>query len=107
MEIAHGQHVRRPGEIGTNLRPDLRPTVIGGTQEGKNRALHVAMFAAQISLDDVGVAAEPIFKMATRFNDVHRAQRYDQGQAKSTEEKAKLPRRHFLRQDGYTECFTR
>ena len=78
VQVAHRQHVRPLGKIGTHLRPDLRPAVVGGSQKGKDRRLHVGVLEAQIFLDQIGAMAEPLFKLAGRFDDVHSA-RNDSG----------------------------
>src|SRR5205807_1373135 len=84
VQIANGEDAGSLGEIGTDLRPDLHPAIIGGTQERKNRSLHAAVFEAQIWLDEVGVTAEPFLEAASRFDYVHSAPRYEHGLPKST-----------------------
>ena len=35
VEVAHGEHLRRAGDIRADFRPQLHPAVEGGAQEGK------------------------------------------------------------------------
>ena len=44
MKIADGENVRRLGEIRADLRPELRPAVVGGAKEGKSSAFMRACF---------------------------------------------------------------
>src|ERR1700680_2222686 len=75
MQIADRQYLGSIGEIGTDFRPDLGPTVESRSQEGEYRRLHVGVFEAQIVLDQIRVMAEPLFEVASRFDDVHSARR--------------------------------
>ena len=75
VQIADRQHLRSIGEIGTDLRPDLRPAVESGSQKRKYRRLHVEVFEAQVVLDQIRVMAQPILEVAGRFYDVHSARR--------------------------------
>ena len=71
MQVADSQYTRTCGQLRTNLGPHLRPTVIRGTQERKYRGFHILVFEAKVRLDDVGVVAEPVFKLTRGFDDVH------------------------------------
>src|SRR5580692_10528152 len=71
MQVAHGEHTRAFRQLRTNLGPYLRPTVVRGPQERKDFGFHVLVFEAKVRLDDLGVVAEPVFKLARGFDDVH------------------------------------
>src|ERR1700757_2245416 len=71
VEIAYGQHMRCLRQIWADLRPNLRPAVIGGSQKGKNRLFHAGMFQAEIFFDQIGAEAQPFFEVARRFDYVH------------------------------------
>jgi len=71
VEIADGENVRGFRQIRTNLRPELRPTVVCGTKKGEKLHLHSGMFEAEVFLVEVSAQGQPVFKMAGRFNDVH------------------------------------
>src|SRR5579863_3020993 len=71
MQITDRQHARSFGQLRTNLGPYLRPAVIRSAQERKDVGLHVLVLGTQVGLDDVSVVAEPVFKLARGFDDVH------------------------------------
>ena len=71
VQIADGENFRGLGELGTNLRPKLRPAVVSGAEEREEFFLHASVFEAKISLFEVSSLAEPGLKVAGGFDDVH------------------------------------
>jgi hypothetical protein len=71
VEIAYGQHARGAGELRTDFRPDLRPTIISGAQEHEDICLHVGMFEAKVSLVNLSAFRQPGFELACGFDYVH------------------------------------
>src|SRR5579859_5527917 len=81
VQVAYREQLRTLGEFGTDLGPELRPAVVGGAQKREDRSLHVAVLRVQISLDDVGAMAEPVFKVAGSLTDVHSGKDSEEGNA--------------------------
>jgi len=71
VQIADGEHVRGLGEIGAELRPELRPAVVSGAEEHEDVGLHVGVFQAEVFLVDVSALGQPGFELAGGFDDVH------------------------------------
>lgn len=71
VEIADGEDLRSVGEIGTDLRPDLRPAVVGGAEEHEDIRLHVRVFEAEVFGIDAGALGQPGFELAGGFDYVH------------------------------------
>ena len=74
MKVAHGQNMRSLGKIRADLRPGLCPAIIGGAQKRKDIGLHVGVFEAKIFLDDRSAVRQPILKVSSCLDDVHRAE---------------------------------
>jgi hypothetical protein len=72
VQIAHSQHLRRPGQVGTNLRPHLNPAVEGGAQKLKWIRGHAGVFQSQIGRNNRNVFGQPRFILLGRFFDTHR-----------------------------------
>ena len=73
VKIADGEHLRGFSQVGADLRPDLRPAIVGGAKKGKDSSLHVGVLEVEILLDRWVRCAEPVFKLAGGFDDVHSA----------------------------------
>lgn len=75
VEIADGEYVRCLREIGTDLRPDLCPAVVRGSQKGKDSLFHAGVLQAEIFFDQIGAEGQPFFEAVGGFDDIHAAQR--------------------------------
>ncbi len=71
VQIADRERARSLGEIGANLRPELRPAVVSGAQKHEQVSLHVGVFQAKVFLVDGSAQSEPVFEQAGSFDDVH------------------------------------
>jgi len=71
MKIADGEDLRGAGEIGTDLRPELRPAVISGAKKHEDVRLHVGVFETEVLLVNLGVVGQPGFELAGGFDYVH------------------------------------
>ena len=80
VQVADRENARGFGEIGANLRPDLRPAVIGGAEKGKDLRLHAGVLEAEVLLDDGGAVAQPVFKLARGFDHVHAGNDSERGE---------------------------
>jgi hypothetical protein len=66
-------------EIGADLRPELRPAVLGGAEEGKAFRLGPGVPEAEVFLIDTSAEGKPFFRTARGFNDVHAGNDSDGG----------------------------
>lgn len=87
MKITHGENMRRPGEIRTDLRPELRPPVVGGAKERKDLRLHAGVLKTKVFLIDMSALGQPLFEIACGFDDVHAGNDSDGEKKKSNERK--------------------
>ncbi len=83
VEIAYGQDFWGMCEVGTDLRPELRPAVVGGAEEHEAVLLHVGVLQAEVFLVDAGAQGEPGFELARGFNYVHAGNDSGGGNGKS------------------------
>ena len=71
MKIADGENLRRPSEFRADLRPELRPAVVGGAEEGKEFRLHASVLESKVFLIQMSALGQPFFEMAGGFDDIH------------------------------------
>ena len=108
VEIADGEHVRGVGEVGTDLRPELRPAVVGGAEKHEDIRLHVGVFEAEVFLVDAGALGQPGFELAGGFDDVHAGNDSGGGNGKSNAAGGQpSPRRHGATESSpiHLSCF--
>ncbi len=73
VQVAHGQHLGGAQQIGAHLRPALRPAVVGGAQEEKQRLLHVPVLLLQVLGHQRDLAGQPALVAVRGLLDRRRA----------------------------------
>jgi hypothetical protein len=71
VKVADGEDARGIGKFGANLRPDLRPAVVGGAEEHEDVRLHVGVLEAKVSWVDTSALSQPGFELPGGFYYVH------------------------------------
>ncbi len=79
VKIANGKDMRGAGEVGTNLGPEFRPTVVGAAKEEEDVRLHVGVFETEVSPVDVGALSQPSLELASGLDYVHAGNDSDGG----------------------------
>ena len=59
VQVAHRQRFGPRSEIAADLRPDLRPAIVGGAHERKQRRFHLGVLQFQIVGNQGDVGCEP------------------------------------------------
>ena len=83
MQVADREDLRRLCQIGADLRPQLRPAVVGSAKKREKLGLHPLVFQAKVLLIDTGPLCQPGLKMARGFDDIHGGNDSDGGNRKS------------------------
>ena len=85
MKVTDREDVRSFREIGTNLRPQLRKAIVSGAEEREKLRLHASVFQAKVFLVEVSAEAQPFFKIARSFDDIHAGNDSDVRKQKSND----------------------
>jgi hypothetical protein len=75
VQIPDREHARSIRDIGTDLRPELSPAIVGGAEKWKDGHLHVGVLQAEILFDDHRAIGEPLFVAARGLDEIHSAER--------------------------------